>query len=269
MPAIDLARLKKQVIRLADLFDQPEAFLHELHAVLDFYVNRTLRTRRPVAPASVLETYHTPALVLRHIENELAPLAKTRPDQAIELADALWEARYLETRLLAAFLIGCIPPREDRLLVLLTVWSQQIRDPNVRSVLLTTSLARLRTEAPDRMLTLIREWLHPARPRFWANGIQALIPLLEETKYENLPPILEIVTPVIESSPAILQEDLKQLIRALYHTSPAETTYFIKNLIKESQNPQMKVTLRRILPDLPPELQEQIRDLVRQPKVVQ
>jgi hypothetical protein len=268
MPAIDLARLKKQVIRLADLFDQPQAFLHELHDVLDFYVNRTLRSRRPVAPASVLETYHTPALVLRHIENELAPLARANPNQALELADTLWQARYLETCLLAAFLIGCIPPREDRLLVRLTAWSQQIRDPNVRAVLLTTSLSRLRAEAPDRLLGLIREWMHPARPRFWSNGIQALLPLLEETKYENLPPIFEIVTPVIESSPAILQEDLKQLIQALYRASPIETTYFIKNLLKESGNPQMKVTLRRILPDLPPEFQDQIRDLVRQPRLI-
>ena len=64
MPAIDLARLKKQTAQLADLFDQPGAFLRELREVLEFYVNRTLRSLS-VAPSSVLPTYRTPVAVLR------------------------------------------------------------------------------------------------------------------------------------------------------------------------------------------------------------
>jgi len=41
MPAIDLARLKKQTAQLADLFDQPSAFLREHREILDHYVKRT------------------------------------------------------------------------------------------------------------------------------------------------------------------------------------------------------------------------------------
>jgi hypothetical protein len=59
MPAIDLARLKKQTARLADQFDQPSVFLRELREVLEFYVNRTLPSQS-VAPSSVLPTYRTP-----------------------------------------------------------------------------------------------------------------------------------------------------------------------------------------------------------------
>lgn len=268
MPAVDLARLKKQAVHLADLFDQPQAFLRELHETLDFYVNRTLRTRQAVAPSSVLATYRTPPLVLRHIETELAPLAKANPNQAIDLADALWEERYLETRLLAAFLIGCIPPQEDKLLVRLSAWSQQVRDPNVRAALLTISLARLQAESPERLLILIGEWMHPARTRFWSNGIQALIPLLNEGRYKNLPPILEIIAPAVEAAPAILQEDLQELICALYRHSPTESIYFLKKILNETKNPQTAITMRRILPGLPPELQEQLRDLVRRQRLV-
>lgn len=268
MPAIDLARLKKQAVQLADLFDQPGVFLRALHETLDFYVNRTLRMRQAVAPSSVLETYRTPGLVLRHIENELAPLADANPSGAIDLADALWDARYLETRLLAAFLIGRIPPREDRLLVRLTAWTQQVRDPSVRAALLTTSLARLRVEAPERLLGLVREWMHPARTRFWSNGIQALLPLIQDPDFENMPPIHELVRPVIEAAPALLQDDLEQLVNALYRASPVESAYFIKQVISGSENPQTAITMRRILPAFPPELQEQLRDLVRKPRPV-
>ena len=65
MPAIDLARLKKQTAGLGNLFDQPAEFLREVREILEFYVNRTLRSQG-VAPSSVLPTYRTPAVVLRH-----------------------------------------------------------------------------------------------------------------------------------------------------------------------------------------------------------
>jgi hypothetical protein len=108
MPAIDLARLKKQTAQLADLFDQPADFLRELKEILDYYVNRTLRSQG-VAPSSVLPTYRTPSVVLRQIETELSPVAEKNPIEALELADALWDEGWLETRLLAAFLLGTNP----------------------------------------------------------------------------------------------------------------------------------------------------------------
>ena len=148
MPAIDLARLKKQTAQLSDLFDQPSAFLRALREILEFYVNRTLRSRS-VAPSSVLPTYRTPAVVRRQIETELSQVAEREPIQALELADALWDEGWLETRLLAAFLLGRIPPQEERLLARLTAWTQAVRDPEVRAALLTTSLTRLRKETPD------------------------------------------------------------------------------------------------------------------------
>src|SRR5215208_3220672 len=231
MPAIDLARLKKQTARLADMFDQPSPFLRELREVLEFYVNRTLRSRS-VAPSSVLPTYRTPVVVLRQIETELGSIAERQPIQALELADALWDEGWLETKLLAAFLLGRIPPQEERLLARLTAWTQAVRDPEVRAALLTTSLTRLRQETPDLFLILVKEWLHPARQRMWPNGIQALVPLISSPDFDNLPPIFDIVEPVIKTSPGTLQFDLQELITVLYEASPEETIYFLQQILK-------------------------------------
>src|SRR5512139_221708 len=214
MPAIDLARLKKQTAQLADLFDQPISFLREHREILDHYVNRTLRSQG-VAPSSVLPTYRTPAVVMRQIENELGPLAEKRPIQALELADALWDEGWLETRVLAAFLLGRIPPQEERLLARLTAWTQAVRDPSVRAALLTTSLTRLRRETPDLFLVLVKEWLYPTRKRMWSNGIQALVPLIAAPDFDNLPPIFETIEPVFKAAPPALQFDLRELITAL------------------------------------------------------
>jgi hypothetical protein len=265
MPAIDLARLKKQTILLADVFDQPEVFLRELREVLEFYVNRTLRSQS-VAPSSVLPTYRTPVVVMRQIETELGPIAERQPIQALELADALWDEGWLETKLLAAFLLGRIPPQEERLLARLTAWTQAVRDPEVRAALLTTSLTRLRRETPDLFLELAKEWLHPARQRLWSNGIQALVPLIASPDFDNLPPVFEIIEPIIKTSPATLQYDLQELITVLYEASPDETVYFLQQILKKTKSPLPAIALRRMSPDLPEELQASIREMLRELK---
>ncbi len=263
MPAIDLARLRKQANRLADFFFLPDEFMKHLREMLDFYVNYTLRTKENVAPGSNLKTYRTPSAVLTHIENELRVVAEANPHFALELADVLWDEGALETRLLAAFLLGRIPPQEERLLPRLTAWTQQIRDPEVRSALLSTSLTRMRKETPNQFLELVREYLHPERTRTWTNGIQALLPMIADTSYTNLPPILDLVEPIIEEAPSTLQNDLADLIIALYRASANETTFMLKHILTTSENPMTVITMRRISTSFPPPLQRELRELIR------
>lgn len=267
MPAIDLARLRKQASRLADFFFVPDEFLKHLHEMLDFYVNRTLRTVEDIAPGSNLPTYRTPPVVLRQIEMELGPLASQNPSDALNLADLLWDEGHLETLTLAAFLLGRIPPQEGRLLARLTAWTSQVRDPNVRSALLTTSLTRLRRETPAQFLELIREWLHPARSRTWASGFQALIPMVSDPEFENLPPVLDVVEPIVEAAPASIQPDLEEFLLALHKASPAETSFFLQQILSNPENESARVTLRRILPAFPADLQADLRDLLRRKPV--
>ena len=263
MPAIDLARHRKQAIRLADFFFLPDEFMKHLREMLDFYVNYTLRTKENVAPGSNLKTYRTPAAVLTQIENELRATAESNPDFTLELADTLWEEGTLETCLLAAYLLGRIPPQEDRLLPRLTLWTQQVRDADVRLALLSTSLSRLRRENPAKFLNLVREYLHPARMRTWSNGIQALIPMIAETGNENLPPIFDLVEPIIEESPSNLQNDLADLIIALYRASPSETVFLLKLILTNPENQMAAVTMRRISTTFPPSLQAELKELLR------
>jgi hypothetical protein len=263
MPAIDLARLRKQASRLADFFFVPDEFLKHLREMLDFYVNRTLRTVENIAPGSNLPTYRTPSVVLRQIEMELGPLAAQNPSDALNLADLLWDEGHLETLMLAAFLLGRIPPQEERLLARLTAWTSQVRDPNVRSALLTTSLTRMREETPAQFLELIREWLHPARSRTWASGFQALIPMVADPEFENLPPVLDVVEPIVEAAPVAIQPDLEEFLLALYKASPAETSFFLQQILTNPENESARITLRRILPAFPADLQADLRDLLR------
>jgi hypothetical protein len=100
----------------------------------------------------------------------------------------------------------------------------------------------------------------------WSNGVQALVPLISSPDFDNLPPVFEIVEPIIKASPATLQYDLQELIIALFEASPDETTYFIQQLLKGTKNPLPAVALRRMSPELPPELQTSLREMMRKPK---
>jgi DNA alkylation repair enzyme len=265
MPAIDLARLRKQAARLSDFFFVPDEFISHLHEMLDSYVNYTARKPPAAAPGARMRTYRTPSVVVKQIEHELSALARVpeNADAVLDLADRLWDEDWLETRLLAAFLLGSSPPREERLLARLTAWTQQLYDAELRAELLNSSLTRLRREAPDVFLALIAEWLRPQRTGLWPNGIQAVISAASDPQFKNLPPLMKVVEPVVEASPAKLQTEIEQLVLALYAASPTETTFFIRQILLDSKNPMTAITFRRISSSLPGELREEVREFIR------
>ncbi len=262
MPAIDLARLKLQAARLADHFSDPPAFLRALEEILDFYTNRTLHPKQAAQRLS-LPAYRTPRPVLRQIQAEIAPLAEARPADALALTYALWDAGSLESRLLAAHLLGSIPPASAMpAFARLPDWLRLSADREIRHALLTDSLRRVRTENPDVFLTLLEDWLRSPLSGIQVWGLQALLPLLAEN-FENLPAIFRILRPALESAGPATQIELQECLSALARLSPIETTYFLKEILANA--PPMTVrTLRRILPGLPAELQSKLRDLLRQ-----
>lgn len=265
MPSIDLARLRKQAARLADFFFVPDEFIKHLHEMLDFYVNYTVRKPPASAPGANLQSYRTPSVVVKQIELELKRLAEVteNADAALDLADHLWDETYLETRLLAAFLLGHIPPQEERLLTRLTAWTQQVFDTDLRAELLNSGLTRMRDEAPIMFLDLIGEWLQPNRTQLWPNGLQAVISAVSDPDFTNLPPLLKVVEPIIIAAPSKLQPEIEELMLALYKVSPTETSYFLRQVLITSDNPMTFITFRRISPSLPMELREEIREFSR------
>jgi len=262
MPAIDLSRLKTQAARLSEYFGQPEAFLRGLHELLDYYTNRTMRTAQ-IAQRLALPTYRTPRPVLRQIEAELAPLADERPLEATALTYALWDAGSLESRLLAARLLGMIPPAAAMpAFGRLPDWLRVSTDRDIRQALLTEALSRVRRENTDIFLTLLEDWLRSPLSGVQVWGLRALIPVLE-ADFENLPAIFRILRPAVEAAGPSTQIELQACLAALGRVSLTETVYFLGEIIKSNPNPMMIRTLRRILPGLPTNLQAGLREQLR------
>ena len=263
MPAIDLSRLRKQASRLADFFFVPDEFIRHLREMLDFYVDHTMRTQQATAPTANMPSYHISPVILKQIEQEIHRNASEYPDAALELADRLWDEGHLEMRLLAAYLLGQIPPQEERLLARLTAWTQQVYDPSLRAQLLDHGLGRMRRETPDQFLELIAQWLQPERTRLWSNGLQAAISAVSDLSFVNHPPLLKVLEPIVEAAPAKLQNEIEEFILALYKASPTETLYFLRQVLTNSKDPMTAITFRRISPSFPIELKDGIREFIR------
>ncbi len=124
---------------------------------------------------------------------------KTNPRKAVDLIKALWKADSLESRLLAAYLLGNIPSDQAiPTLTLLPDWLNQSTDKEIRTALLTNALARLRREKPEAFFIMLEGWLESPQPAMQVWGLQALIPLLQDPHFENLPAVFRILRPAIQ-----------------------------------------------------------------------
>ncbi len=264
MPAIELSRLKTQAARLAEKFDDPNAFARDLNELLGFYTNRTIRTAQVVQRLSV-PTFHTPRPVMRQIELELGMFAENHPEDAMRLIDVLWEANSLESRLLAAYLLGSLPSKQATpALMHLPVWLNQTADKEIKSALLTKALARLRWENPTTFFSILEEWLRSNQTVLQIWGMQALIPLLEDPQFENLPAVFRILRPAILNLGPATQLDFQACLAALEKASMTETIAFLREIIQGDPPPMMLRIFRRILPAQSVGLQEALRSLLRE-----
>lgn len=264
MPAINLARLKTQASRLSEKFSEPEAFLHDLNEMLDFYTNRTMRSTQTARRYS-LPTYRTPPPVLRQIQGELEPLAETHPIEAIALTNALWKAGSLESRRLAASLLGSIPLAQSTpAIIQLPDWLAKSTDKQILSALLTEAFARLRRESPETLFLVLEEWLKSPRSTLRVWGLRALIPMLTEPHFENLPAVFRILKPAVQSAGPTTQLELQACLATLEQVSLTETLAFLREITSEHPAPLMLRTFRRIMAGLSPELQTGLREMLRE-----
>lgn len=262
MPAIQLAKLKIESAHLAEKFNQPTRFVHEFHALCDFYAERTRRPGQTGKPSPLLETYKVPAPVLRQVSRELTPYIEGDNQAALELADALWAEPYLEMRLLAASVLGVISPEPvDRLVKRVQSWVSGYADERLLTALVETGLLRLRQEETDIYLDQVKNWLESDVILLQRLGFRSLLYLLNSQQFENLPAIIRLVTPQVRSIPGRLRPDLMDVVQALAYRSPKETAFFLlQNLAVKNDNPSTGWVIRQSMDCFPPEIQASLRE---------
>ncbi len=264
MPAILPARLKQQAALLAGQYDDPPAYVRSLHHLMEFYSERAIKPGAAMESHSLLPSYHVRQPVLRQVLFELSPYVEEDSQTCLALLDRLWEEPYLEFRLLAIGVLGQLPVEEtDQLLERLEAWLRTNPEERILTAMLTQGLSRLRREKPAELDRLIEKWLLSPDLLEKQLGLRALIPVLQDPAFQNLPVYYRLVMPLVRQSPGVLRPDILDVIDSLARCSPQETAFFLRQALMMANSPDAAWFIRQSARSFPPGIQEELRRSVR------
>jgi hypothetical protein len=260
VPNIQPTRLKLETARLAEKYRQPGEFIHELHNLLDFYADRTKRPGAVVEPPPLFDAYLPPKQVLRQIEQELFPFVSTDAEAFLKLIQALWEEPILEFRLLAITLLGQLPSNIlDEHINLSNDWVQGGLEDRLSNALITQGLINIRQKDHQVYLSLVEGWITSPDGATQQIGFQALIPIIEDDSFDNLPVIFRIMTPFMRVAPPIVRPDILRVLTTLARRSPHETAFILRKNLNAPDNPDTTWLVRKLISEFPLDLQESLR----------
>jgi hypothetical protein len=260
MPAVELTRLRAQINGLIERFGDPPGFRAALRDLLDLYANRAYRPGQAVQPQPLLPSYRVTPLIMHQLELELGKTCHEQPEQALNIIEALWRDPYLEPRLLATSMLGTIPAsHQEAVIQALRAWAVPEENFRMLDALFHNGMVGLRRTAPQSMFRLFEEWLNSSQAATQSMGVRALIPVIEDHAFENLPPIFRLISPLVQRLPAALFTDLQAVIEALAKRTPIETAYFLRQALGMAPGPAMGRLVRRCMPCFSPAQQASLR----------
>lgn len=238
--------------------------MRQLREILDFYSDRTHRPGQSGEPPPLLPAYNAPPPVLRQILLETGPRVSSNQATGLALCDTLWEQEQFESRLLAARLFGLLPlvPFEP-IYQRLSKWVKEDEE-RVLTALLTEGLSRWRKEAPANFLSIVEGWLKSSSFHEQRLGLRALLPLIKDDSFDNLPVLFRLLNPLVRVAPSMIRPDLLLVMESIAKRSPKECAYFLRqNMI----SPDTAWITRQILALFPAEIQKDLREAIKDPKL--
>jgi len=263
MTAIHPARLKHQASVLSEHYQEPERFIPALHKLLEFYADRVRRSGRSGHPPPALPSYRVARPVLSQIVRELKPHLERSPSRGLLLVDALWKEEWLETRLLAGYLIAVIPPiNPEPLFKRLKSWALENSEPAVLEGLIHQGLAGLYGDYPEQCEALAAELVSDAPAGGNRAALAALEMLVNQPSYGNLPFVFRTLERFLQQNPEPRRE-LISLIKRLAQVSEQETFFFLHKQTRPKPSQELKRVIRRCLPFFSEENQIRLREILR------
>jgi hypothetical protein len=265
MPAVQLDRLKYQIQQLLSAFSDSEQFVKKLTELFELYANRVYRPGQNMMAVRRTPMYFVPPILLRQLEFQLAPHCRQNPKKALELADALWKASHLEQKLVAAFILGQCPLNPiEAITERLLSWCNPDEDSIVLQAVLNQGSEEMRMAQPETWISLILSWLERETPSYQKMGLNALLPLVQDRNFENLPPIYRLISTVVQNPSPVYQNELVEILSALAKREPVETAYFIRQSLNLGLPQSTLRIFRRCLPAFDDQAQASLRNLLLQ-----
>ena len=249
MVAINLTRLAKQLAELKDCYDDPDTFLASLHRFFSFYHQYSHRKHRDTIPESFMRQYDLPMQIVPQLELSLRQTISSQVEQSYTLVETLWRDSYFEARDLACYILGQLPGEEnERVLARIKGFLSEPQDRAVVASIFDKACHGVLNSQPNLFRDLVKDLLES--PEVWRKrqGLFALSIYLPKAESKDLPTIYGLIRPFISQSDLQLQSRLADIVRHLAEHSPGEVVYLLKEVLADTEGPEIEQRLRSYLP---------------------
>jgi hypothetical protein len=247
MPAVDPARLEREIETLMEAAAEPQALTRRVLDLLEFYAERARRTAGTEA-ATPYKAFGVPRPVVRGLGAALRARLGDNPEAALAAASALWGAGYRETQFLAASILGVLQGREA------AGWAaaraETCPDAVCLAELARSGLAGWRAAEPQTYLAQTSAWLRSGSERVRALGATGLTALVDDASFEDLPAVFRLLTDLPLAGHGVFRRALEQTVDALARRSPPEAARFLLDALRLG-TPGAASLARRSLPAFP------------------
>ncbi len=268
MSGVELAKFNQQLDRLAEHMAQPERFVHEFRDILEFYSDRTYRAGEKIKITLRMPSYHLPRIVMQNLQQFLEnKIPASDPENAVRIADLLWKEPTIESKSLAAQVLGFVHATYPTTVIqIIEDWIREPIEAGLLKELMNKGTQTLRKEFEVAWLEEISTLLISTSNRQKITGLLAVLPLVQDDAFDNLPKLYEMLYPVVSTPSSSVLPELMDILNALIIRSPTETVSYLAQLINDTHHPNLLRAVRNILPEMDITGQTRLRQLLEQDK---
>ncbi|MGI6251405.1 MAG: DNA alkylation repair protein [Anaerolineaceae bacterium] len=264
MPAINLTQLSTQIAELIKLADDAPAFKQAFLNLLSFYHRYAHRVQKDEIPFTFMRHFDLPDQIIPQLELELQTLPEEKPQETLQIIEALWEDAHFESRDLAAFLLGRLPADyQGEAAARIKNWLEAPIDRAVVRSVLTKATVILKSGTGAAWKTLLQQLLESPHAPVRRHGLAALAGDAARRNLDELPWLFRLTRPFLQHYNEDEQAYLSLLIRALAENSPEETAYFLKQILSDTNTRVIERQFRQYLSCFPPEQQESLNTAIK------
>lgn len=263
MPAIPLAKIREDVDEVCLHFVDTPAFLTRLEALFSSYANYAYKPASELPKLRGVSFFNSPPLLSSQVLLQTRPLLEVDPAHTDAILTALWNSKHYEFKLLAVHLLRTLSAKHpDEALERLNSWLTPDLHAYFKQQLFTTGAESLVINHSDKWLAQVKTWLNSDKLDDQKTGMLAATSLAQNVTFENLPPIFTAITRLVLLTNQNTFFELLDLLSALAHRAPAETAYFIRQIIGLGLTEQSARLLRKTISAFPEADQPRLRKLL-------